>query len=96
MHGKNKQWNLRQGKKSGPRRVLGYVVVESGDLGDGRFYKIERADLSTGATEFGLRIFQQDAFGVLGRVSWKSYGELDHAQQAIQTRLADLRAGANI
>ena len=95
MHGKNKQWNRRQARKARKRRIVEIVPVENGDLGEGWFYQIERWDLSTGGTEFGLRIFHRDAFGVQGPTSWKLYGELDHAQRAIQTRLEELRSSGS-
>ena len=96
MPGKNKRWNLRQAKKAGKRRVTPITEVESGELGRGWFYRIERWDLSSGATEFGLRVFHQDAFGVQGPVSWKLYGELDHAQQAVQPCVAELRKASEM
>lgn len=97
-HGKHREANKPTGergrrgyKKSGPRRILRIVEVESGDLGGGWVYEIERWDSTTGATEFGLRVTELNNVGVRVQGGWKLYGQLDHAQDGIEKLLKELR-----
>jgi hypothetical protein len=81
----------RNRRKEGPRRITRIEEAESGDLGEGFTYKIERWTFTTGATEYHLRIEQRNNVGVVVDSRSRHYGQLDHAQAGISQLLNELR-----